>query len=176
MREVNKLDPFDSTPEEITAALRADGIDTGCWTVALGNDAALQLTLHQDGTCVMTAETFAFENEETEGPTDNGKAEMRCQGSWVRGDDGLSVLLQLQQAVETGENVSRESLPLRATDVPAHAAHVTGKLRWESATFLVFAMGGREVLFDPPGGWFCTTDSCNTHSVYGAPEYNVCNS
>jgi hypothetical protein len=144
MAESGKLDPFESTPEEIEAALRADGIRMGRWSVALGTDCSLQLTLCQDGTCVMTAETWDVDDEEMDG----GKAEMHCEGRWVRGDDGLSVLLQLQQPVETGEDVGREALQLRAVDVPAH---VTGKLCWESTTFLVFEMGGREVLFDPPG-------------------------
>jgi hypothetical protein len=143
MREVDKLDPLESTPETITAALRTDGISMGCWAVDLGTDATLQLTLRQDGTCVMTAERWDDDDEET----DEARAEMRCEGSWARGDDGLSVLLQLQQPVETGD-LGLEFLPLRAVDVPARA---TGTLRWESTTLLVFEMGGKEVVFDPPG-------------------------
>ena len=143
MREADKLDPLESSPEAIEAALRADGIRAGCWPVAVGTDCSLQLTLCHDGTCIIAAETWDNDDEETE----ERKAEMHCEGRWDRGEDGLSVLLQMQQPEETGEDIGREALPLRAVDVPTQA---TGRLRWESATFLVFEMGGQTILFDPP--------------------------
>lgn len=111
---------------------------------------------------VLEAEVFDdnLEDEEEDIPEadDEVSANMRCVGTWERGEDGISARLSLHEpATESGTGVN--FLPLRASDLAATTGPLVGTLRWEGGdTFLVFSIGGRKVLFSSPTDDFCPED------------------